>query len=112
VVRPWLVKTIGPESALFPSVAPKPWRGPAKDAPPNGYSSGGYRKAIDAGCRRAGVDRIAPNRLRKLAATTIRRADDLEGARVILGHADGGTTAAHYASVDLDRAERVAAQLG
>ena len=81
---------------------------PAGDA----YTVNSYRRAVERGCKAAGVPVWSPNQCRKSAATLIRSSHDLAHAQAVLGHSDAATTADHYAKVDLARIKTVARDLG
>jgi integrase len=74
-------------------------------------TKGGFKRAIDKGCDRAGVPRWAPNQLRHAAATEIRKEYGLEAAQVILGHAKADVTQV-YAEANLGRGRDVARKIG
>lgn len=65
------------------------------------YSTITYRRAIERGCKRAGVKTWSPNQLRKLAAQITSDLYGLDAARALLGHADSAITRRHYAQKDL-----------
>lgn len=75
------------------------------------YTTTTYRRAIERGAARASVTPWSPNRLRKLAAQTVSDSLGLDTARALLGHADKGITARHYAQSDLVQAVRAAGAL-
>lgn len=75
------------------------------------YNSDSYRRAIHRACARAGLPRWSPNQLRHTAATSVRKAFDLEHAQSVLGHSNLSTTEI-YAERSRDRAEAVARRLG
>ncbi len=68
-------------------------------------------KSIVTACRKAGVSPWSPNRLRRSAASAIRKGFGLEAAQVSLGHASADVTQV-YAERDADLARRVAAEIG
>ena len=92
------------------------------------YSTTAYRRAITRGCDSAFPTseemtdeqvkehrqryRFAPNRIRKLAATKIRKQCSLESAQVILGHASKTTTERYYADMNISEAVEVMRKLG
>ncbi len=77
------------------------------------YTIHSYRRAIERGCKLAGVEVWAPNRLRKNAATELRKQFGLDVAGVILGHAHGSAiTAAHYARADAEKAMQFIERVG
>jgi integrase len=71
----------------------------------------GFRTAIRRGAKKAGVDHWAPNQLRHLHATIVRREFGVEGAQVMLGHAHLSTTEI-YAETNSERGREVAKKLG
>lgn len=75
------------------------------------YDPRSYRHAIYYGCKKAGVEPWAPNRLRHLAATEIRKQFGLEAAQVVLGHARADVTQV-YAERNTALAAHVALQVG
>lgn len=75
------------------------------------YSPHAYAHAIAVACKKAGIPRWSPNRLRHNAATLIRQRYGVEVARIILGHANIKTTEV-YAELDLEKAARAIAQAG
>jgi integrase len=58
-----------------------------KKRPGDRYETESYRRAINYGCKRAGIPSWHPHQLRHNTATAIRRAFNLDVARAILGHA-------------------------
>lgn len=76
------------------------------------YTAASYRRAIERACRRAGVPTWHPRRLRKTAATEIRREFNLESAQAVLGHSSAAITDAVYADRDMRQAVRVARKIG
>jgi integrase len=82
-----------------------------KKGPGFRYTVDSYRRAIESGCRRAGVPHWHPNQLRHTKATEIRREAGLEAARVVLGHRSPQMTEL-YAEIDVDKAAEVMARLG
>lgn len=76
------------------------------------FDSRTYARSIRDACKRHGLKPWAPNQLRKLAATNIRRVCDLEAAQIILGHSSKAVTEAYYADPYIDAAVAVARQVG
>lgn len=64
------------------------------------YTVNTYAQSIARACRRAGVDRWSPNRLRHTAASLIRREHGMEAASCALGHARLETSAIYAAKND------------
>ena len=62
-------------------------------------------------CRKAGVPRWSPNRLRHSFATEVRSRFGLEEAQVTLGHSKADVTQT-YAERDLGKAREVARAVG
>lgn len=79
--------------------------------PGDRYVTASYGAAVRAACKKAGVDRWSPNRLRHAAATEIRREFGLEAAQVVLGHATADITQV-YAERDLAKGYEVAKRIG
>jgi integrase len=50
------------------------------------YDTGSYRRAIDYGCKLAGIPKSHPHQLRHNAATLLRREFNIDVARAVLGH--------------------------
>lgn len=86
-------------------------RNPKKVAS-NQYDSCAYGRCIREVCKRHDLPTWAPNQLRKLAATNIRKVCDLEAAQVILGHSSKAVTEAYYADPDIAAAVEVARKIG
>lgn len=76
------------------------------------YDSVTYSRRIREVCLRKSIAPWAPNQLRKLAATNIRRICDLEAAQVILGHSSKAVTEAYYADPNIQAAIEVARKIG
>lgn len=72
------------------------------------YDTNSYRRAVHRACKKAGVDKSSPNRLRHTAATEIRRKNGLEA---VLGHSQAFVTQM-YAERDFGLAKKVAACIG
>ncbi len=83
-----------------------------KKTPRNMYDSRVYARCIREVCKRHNLPTWAPNQLRKLAATNIRKVCDLEAAQVILGHSSKAVTEAYYADPDIAAAVEVARKIG
>ena len=75
------------------------------------YSVGSYRRAIQRGCLKAGIDIWSPNQLRHSRLTEIRKLYGLEASRVVGGHSEIGVTQ-HYAERDYELAKKVMADVG
>jgi integrase len=75
------------------------------------YDTNSYRQAVARACRKAGVPRWSPLRLRHTAATEIRARYGLEAAQVVMGHARPDTTLI-YAERDEARARRIMGEVG
>jgi integrase len=58
-----------------------------KKRPGERYDTDSYRRAIDYGCKLAGVPKWHPHQLRHNAATLLRREFNIDVARAVLGHA-------------------------
>lgn len=97
------------KTPVQPSQADRSRESPRRP-PGERYTTQSYGGAIERACRRAGVERWAPNRLRHNAGTRVEADWGREDARSVLGHADASTTAI-YAEMS-ERAGRVAARDG
>ncbi|MGE3803819.1 MAG: tyrosine-type recombinase/integrase [Gemmataceae bacterium] len=75
------------------------------------YDTRSYAHAIARACKKAGVPRWSPNRLRHSFATEVRRTYGVEAAQVMLGHQRADVTQV-YAERNEALAERVAAEIG
>lgn len=75
------------------------------------FTAGTYARSIRSACLRGKVEPWAPNQLRHLAATNIRKQFGLEAASVLLGHAELSVTQV-YAEQDKSKAVAVARQVG
>jgi integrase len=75
------------------------------------YDPRSYRRAIAYACAKAGIESWAPNQLRHLRATEIRKQFGLEAAQVVLGHANAVVTQI-YAERDEALAAKVALAAG
>ena len=125
VLRPFLVRPS--DSYLFSPRESEAWRHQKAeghrrdDQAPNPkktdrevrdyYSTASYRRAIEYACARAGLPKIAPNRIRHTAGTIVRREFGLEHAQCFLGHARADVTEI-YAERDLRKAIEVARHIG
>jgi integrase len=88
------------------NVARKPRKKPGEC-----FTAGTYARSIRSACLRGEVTPWAPNQLRHLAATKIRKQFGLEAASVLLGHAELSVTQV-YAEQDKTKAVSVARQVG
>lgn len=75
------------------------------------YDSDSYRRAVERGARKAGVEVWTPNRIRHAYGTQVRKELGLEAAQVGLGHERADVTQI-YAEKNLDLADRIAAEIG
>ena len=75
------------------------------------YGTKAYRSAIARACKRAGIPRWSPHRLRHTSATMVRERFGLEAAQVYLGHA-GIATAQIYAEKNEQLAIDIAKEIG
>jgi integrase len=85
--------------------------GSSSKKPGDRYTTRAYAHVIARACRRAGVPVWGPNRLRHLAATSLRREFGLDVAQVVLGHASPDTTLI-YAEADRERAAEAMLRIG
>jgi integrase len=83
---------------------------PAK-TPGDRYRTDSYGQAIAVGCRKAGIPRWHPHRLRHSAATGIRREFGVDVARVLLGHTSPIVTEI-YAELDQAKAVEAVRRIG
>ncbi len=90
----------------------KPQKRNPKRAAGNCYTTMTYGRTIKRACIANNLPKWAPNQLRKLAATNIRRFCDLEAAQVILGHSSKAVTEAYYADPNIAAAVEVARKIG
>ena len=88
----------------------RPRRNP-KRTPGDHYTRDSYRRAIARACGLAGIKKWSPNQLRHSAATRIRKAYDLDSARVVLGQRSPRITEI-YAENDGGKAMRLMAEAG
>jgi integrase len=75
------------------------------------YTVGAYGHAVAKACKKAGIPRWSPNRLRHTRLTEVRHKYGLEAAQVIGGHANAKTTEI-YAERDMERARSVMRRTG
>jgi integrase len=75
------------------------------------YDSAAYGHAIRIACERAGLPVWAPNQLRRLHGTEVRKQFGLEAAQVALGHSQADVTQI-YAERNLSLAVEVATKIG
>jgi integrase len=69
------------------------------------------RRAVDRGCKRAGVAHWCPYRVRHTFGTEVRTNHGLEAAQVALGHARADVTQT-YAERDMNKAADIARKIG
>src|SRR5262249_53062420 len=118
LIRPWLRTELGaflfsPKEAVEerrallrqrrktpvqPSQRNRRKRGPRR-APGERYDVAAYNRAIEYGCRKAGIPKWHPHQLRHSAATRLRKEFGLDVARAVLGHSSPVITE-HYAELD------------
>jgi integrase len=82
-----------------------------KRPPSSFYKTTAYSHAIRLACLRAGITVWAPNQLRHLHGTKVRKQFGLEAAQVALGHAQANITEI-YAERNTELAVRVAEAIG
>ena len=70
-----------------------------------------YGTVIAEACKKAGIERWAPNRLRHAGGTEVRDKFGLDYAQAVLGHASAKTTEI-YAEVAFSKAAEVAKKIG
>lgn len=75
------------------------------------YTPHAYANAIARACKRTGIPRWSPNRLRHNAATMLRREFGIDIAKTILGHSSVSTTEI-YAEKDVTAAAKAIAAVG
>jgi integrase len=99
------------KSPMTPSQrARRPKRHP-KRAARDKYDVASYRRAIDRACKQAKITPWSPNQLRHTRATELREKFGLDGAQVVLGHREVGTTQV-YAEVNFARAATIMKEIG
>jgi integrase len=87
-------------------------RAPVRARPPRDhYDVASYRRAIRRACEKAGLPAWAPNQLRHLRGTEIRKAYGVQGSQVILGHAELSVTQI-YSEVNLELARGIMGDVG
>jgi integrase len=82
-----------------------------KKKPGDRYTQQSYAKAIALGCRKAGIERWGPNRIRHSFATRVRQQFGLDAAQVALGHKHAKITEV-YAERTTGDIEKIAKELG
>jgi integrase len=92
IILPRLLKA-GPDGLLFP------------------MDRTSLRRAVQRGCKRAGIPDWAPNQIRHTFGTEVRAKHGLEAAQVLLGHSRADVTQT-YAERDLAKAAEVARMIG
>ena len=80
-------------------------------SPGDRYSVESYRRAVSAGCAKAGVPSWHPHQLRHNAATRLRKEFGLDTARAVLGHSSTAVTEI-YAELDRGKAADAMSKLG
>jgi integrase len=101
-----LTATSAPDAWLFPS------RGRGRNWRYRGHVTvSGYRQALEAACRAAGVEHFYPLSIRHSFLTAARERFSLDAAQAAGGHKHADTTAI-YAAVSRDLARKVAREMG
>ena len=77
----------------------------------NKFDAGGYRRAIQRACSRAGIDKWHPHQLRHTTATEISNQFDIESARAVLGHSAIKQTQ-EYVDRDFAKAKKIVEAMG
>lgn len=76
------------------------------------YTSASYRRAVERGCKSAGVPYWHPHQLRHNAATVIRREYGIEVAQLLLGHAVGSQITELYAEEHVGKLMKILEKVG
>jgi len=79
--------------------------------PRDHYNDEGYCQAVERACKRAGVPKWTPGRLRHNAGTKVRAKFGAEAAQLVLGHQNLSTTEI-YAEKDRKRHEEIVREIG
>jgi integrase len=107
----WAERRARRKTPLTPSQRARSRKVRPKRTPGQVYKPRSYYRAIEYGCKRAGVPNWHPNQLRHSAATMLRKEFGLDVARVILGHSSPAVTEI-YAEVDREKAMLVMERVG
>jgi integrase len=94
-----------------PSSLKRQRKAKCRKSPGKRYTTASYGYAIRRACRRAGIPKWAPNQIRHLKGTVIRREFGLEASQVVLGHSKADVTQI-YAERDFELAKSVMAKIG
>lgn len=109
--RLWAQRRSNRKSPMTPSQRSRTRVHNPRKAPWERYSTTSYGQAIAMLCKKAGVPRWGPGRLRHNAATAISKVRDLDAARVVLGQSSPAVTEI-YAATDWGKAADVMARVG
>lgn len=105
ILEPWLAKAKHPGEYLFRGGGGTRWD------PARPLRESTYYRAIEKACRKAGVEKWAPNRLRHNAGTNIRARYGIEASRILLGHSSA-VTSEIYSEVDEKKAREIIEEVG
>lgn len=83
----------------------------ARRVPGGRYDVAAYNRAIEYGCRKAGVPKWHPHQLRHNVATRLRKEFGLDTARAVLGHSSTAVTEI-YAELDGAKAAEAMERIG
>jgi len=108
------------QSPMTPSQAGRHPKASPRRQPGSRYTTDTYRRAVDRAIERANKDRKKeqdplphwfPNQIRHATGTDVRKTYGLEGAQVVLGHANANVSQI-YAERDLARAREIMQEVG
>jgi integrase len=100
------------KSKVTPSQVDRRKKNPdRKKLPAEAYTPNSYARAIRIAAKKAGAAHWAPNQLRHLFASEVRRDHGLEAAQVLLGHSRADVTQV-YAERNFGLAAAVALKVG
>ena len=99
------------KTPMTPSQEARARKRTPKKSPGDRYDTDSYRRAIAYGCKRAGIPKWHPHRLRHSAATRLRKEFGLDVARAVLGHSTPVVTEV-YAELDGAKAAEAMERVG
>ena len=86
-------------------------RNPSR-SPGDHYTSASYRRAVEAGCKAAGVPVWTPHQLRHNTASKLRREFGIDVCQTILGHRLGSSITEIYCETNASKAVDAIAKIG